>query len=220
MNIFSQNYQHFSKFCLLKTIPQKALELALNDYFMVAFHSRVAMLTNQILVMMSKIAISGTTGVIVNTVIYPLDVIRTRLGNDIYKTTESSRTTSQSDLSHVLLSSDSSEVENQKEKPSHEKRYKNGVVSTGFKICKEDGITALYSGLMISSLGSFFYVGFKLGILDFINEIFYSDGGQDDKHKLDFEYIMAYAMTSWLTSSFAAFMTYPIETVRRRIGEF
>ena len=66
---------------LVKAVPQKALELAMTDLFLLGFKQQLEK-SITIIRMLGNIACAGITGVIVNILLYPLDVVRTRLAKD------------------------------------------------------------------------------------------------------------------------------------------
>ena len=70
-------------------------------------------------------------------------------------------------------------------------------------------LDALYQGLKISCGGAFIYVGLKLGLLAFFEESF--------REKTASNSYFVYAILSWVCSVVAGFISYPIETIRRRM---
>lgn len=83
----------------------------------------------------------------------------------------------------------------------NEKLEYKGIIDCFYKTYKLHGLTGLYSGLTISILNNFFYLGLLFGLHDSIPK--YS--------------LMTSLFTSSLTSTFALTITFPFDTVKRRL---
>jgi len=107
------------------------------------------------------------------------------------------------------------------------KLHKGGVFSTMNQIRRLDGVSGLYQGLGISCFGAFFYVGMKLGLLEFFDNVVKAESSNDESenqidstskcNKSNLEYYIYIALLSWICSVTAGFLSYPIETIRRKM---
>merc|ERR1712002_1129715 len=88
-----------------------------------------------------------------------------------------------------------------------ERQY-NGLIDVYVKTLKSDGIQGLYRGFVISAVGIFIYRGMYFGLYDTIKPIVL--GGKDASVTLSF-------LLGWAVTATAGLMSYPIDTVRRRM---
>jgi len=86
-------------------------------------------------------------------------------------------------------------------------RQFNGLVDVYVKTLKSDGIQGLYRGFTISAVGIFIYRGMYFGMFDTLKPILVGDGGS-----VGLSFLLGWAVTVT-----AGLMSYPIDTVRRRM---
>merc|ERR1719295_1929708 len=86
-------------------------------------------------------------------------------------------------------------------------RQFNGLIDVYVKTLKSDGIQGLYRGFTISAVGIFIYRGMYFGMFDTLKPILIGDGGNVG---LSF-------LLGWGVTVTAGLMSYPIDTIRRRI---
>jgi len=86
-------------------------------------------------------------------------------------------------------------------------RQFNGLIDVYVKTLKSDGIQGLYRGFVISAVGIFIYRGMYFGLYDTIKPIVL---GKDASVGLSF-------LLGWAVTVTAGLMSYPIDTVRRRM---
>merc|ERR1711970_671287 len=86
-------------------------------------------------------------------------------------------------------------------------RQYNGLVDVYVKTLKSDGIQGLYRGFAISAVGIFIYRGMYFGMFDTLKPILVGDGGNVG---LSF-------LLGWGVTVTAGLMSYPIDTIRRRM---
>merc|ERR1712018_666122 len=87
------------------------------------------------------------------------------------------------------------------------KRQYNGLVDVYKKTLKTDGIQGLYRGFTISAVGIFIYRGMYFGLYDTLKPLLL---GKDAGVFLSF-------FLGWAVTVTAGLMSYPIDTVRRRM---
>ncbi|XP_057728963.1 ADP,ATP carrier protein 1, mitochondrial-like [Arachis stenosperma] len=88
-------------------------------------------------------------------------------------------------------------------------RQFNGLVDVYRKTIKSDGIAGLYRGFNISLAGIIVYRGLYFGIYDSVKPVILVGSLQDS--------FMASFALGWVVTNAAAFASYPIDTVRRRM---
>merc|ERR1711897_32409 len=86
-------------------------------------------------------------------------------------------------------------------------RQFNGLVDVYVKTLKSDGIQGLYRGFVISAVGIFIYRGMYFGLYDTLKPLVL---GADAGVTLSF-------LLGWAVTVTAGLMSYPIDTVRRRM---
>merc|ERR1711910_279720 len=86
-------------------------------------------------------------------------------------------------------------------------RQFNGLIDVYAKTLKSDGIQGLYRGFTISCVGIFIYRGMYFGLYDSLKPILL---GEDASVLLSF-------LLGWGVSITAGLMSYPIDTIRRRM---
>merc|ERR1712072_89436 len=86
-------------------------------------------------------------------------------------------------------------------------RQFNGLIDVYRKTLKSDGIQGLYRGVTISCVGIFIYRGMYFGLYDSLKPILL---GEDASVLLSF-------LLGWGVTITAGLMSYPIDTVRRRM---
>merc|ERR1711981_378812 len=86
-------------------------------------------------------------------------------------------------------------------------RQFNGLVDVYVKTLKSDGIQGLYRGFVISAVGIFIYRGMYFGLYDTLKPLIL---GADAGVTLSF-------FLGWAVTVTAGLMSYPIDTVRRRM---
>jgi len=87
------------------------------------------------------------------------------------------------------------------------KRQYSGMIDVYAKTIKSDGIQGLYRGFVISCVGIFIYRGMYFGLYDSIKPIVL---GENASVFLSF-------ILGWIVTVTAGLMSYPIDTVRRRM---
>jgi len=87
------------------------------------------------------------------------------------------------------------------------KRQYSGMVDVYTKTIKSDGIQGLYRGFVISCVGIFIYRGMYFGLYDSLKPILL---GENASVFLSF-------ILGWIVTVTAGLMSYPIDTVRRRM---
>merc|ERR1712112_154275 len=87
-------------------------------------------------------------------------------------------------------------------------RQFNGLIDVYVKTLKLDGIQGLYRGFTISAVGIFIYRGMYFGLLDTLKPILI--GGKDSS-------VAASFLLGWAVTVTAGLMSYPIDTIRRRM---
>merc|ERR1711914_48793 len=86
-------------------------------------------------------------------------------------------------------------------------RQFNGLVDVYVKTIKSDGIQGLYRGFVISAVGIFIYRGMYFGLYDSIKPIVLGDNAS----------VFLSFILGWIVTVTAGLMSYPIDTVRRRM---
>ena len=84
-------------------------------------------------------------------------------------------------------------------------RQFNGLIDCYAKTIKSDGIAGLYRGFMISCVGIVVYRGFYFGLYDSLKPL------------LPFDTFVINFMLGWCVTIFAGLLSYPLDTVRRRM---
>merc|ERR1711936_494826 len=87
-------------------------------------------------------------------------------------------------------------------------RQFNGLIDVYVKTLKSDGIQGLYRGFTISAVGIFIYRGMYFGLFDTLKPILI--GGKDSS-------VAASFILGWAVTVTAGLMSYPIDTIRRRM---
>jgi solute carrier family 25 (adenine nucleotide translocator) protein 4/5/6/31 len=87
-------------------------------------------------------------------------------------------------------------------------RQFNGLVDVYVKTLKSDGIQGLYRGFTISAVGIFIYRGMYFGMFDTLKPMLI--GGKDAS-------VAASFLLGWAVTVGAGLMSYPIDTIRRRM---
>merc|ERR1712108_87219 len=87
-------------------------------------------------------------------------------------------------------------------------RQFNGLIDVYTKTLKSDGIQGLYRGFTISAVGIFIYRGMYFGLFDTLKPILI--GGKDSS-------VAASFLLGWAVTVTAGLMSYPIDTIRRRM---
>merc|ERR1712083_889926 len=86
-------------------------------------------------------------------------------------------------------------------------RQFNGLIDVYAKTLKTDGIQGLYRGFTISAVGIFIYRGMYFGLYDSLKPILIGDDGS----------VLLSFFLGWAVTITSGLMSYPIDTVRRRI---
>lgn len=86
-------------------------------------------------------------------------------------------------------------------------RQFNGLVDVYVKTLKSDGIQGLYRGFVISAVGIFIYRGMYFGLYDSLKPILLGDAPG----------VMASFLLGWAVTITSGLMSYPIDTIRRRM---
>merc|ERR1712180_304251 len=86
-------------------------------------------------------------------------------------------------------------------------RQFNGLIDVYVKTLKSDGIQGLYRGFVISAVGIFIYRGMYFGLYDTIKPLVLGDNANVGQSFL----------LGWAVTVTAGLMSYPIDTVRRRM---
>jgi solute carrier family 25 (adenine nucleotide translocator) protein 4/5/6/31 len=88
-------------------------------------------------------------------------------------------------------------------------RQFNGLVDVYRKTLASDGIAGLYRGFVISCVGIVVYRGLYFGLYDSIKPVLLTGGLKDN--------FLASFLLGWSITTFASLLSYPIDTVRRRM---
>merc|ERR1711974_395648 len=86
-------------------------------------------------------------------------------------------------------------------------RQYNGMIDVYVKTIKSDGIQGLYRGFVISCVGIFIYRGMYFGLYDSLKPILLGDNAS----------VFLSFILGWVVTVTAGLMSYPIDTVRRRM---
>merc|ERR1712213_25632 len=86
-------------------------------------------------------------------------------------------------------------------------RQFNGLIDVYVKTIKTDGVQGLYRGFVISCVGIFIYRGMYFGLYDSIKPIVLGDNAS----------VFLSFILGWIVTVTAGLMSYPIDTVRRRM---
>jgi len=86
-------------------------------------------------------------------------------------------------------------------------RQFNGLIDVYAKTLKSDGIQGLYRGFVISAVGIFIYRGMYFGLYDSLKPILLGENAG----------VMASFLLGWVVTITSGLMSYPIDTVRRRM---
>merc|ERR1711929_56878 len=86
-------------------------------------------------------------------------------------------------------------------------RQFNGLIDVYVKTIKTDGIQGLYRGFTISCVGIFIYRGMYFGLYDSLKPILLGDNAS----------VFLSFLLGWIVTVTAGLMSYPIDTVRRRM---
>merc|ERR1712059_159516 len=86
-------------------------------------------------------------------------------------------------------------------------RQFNGMIDVYVKTLKSDGIQGLYRGFSISAVGIFIYRGMYFGLFDTLQPILVGKDGP----------VLASFLLGWAVTVTAGLMSYPIDTIRRRM---
>jgi len=86
-------------------------------------------------------------------------------------------------------------------------RQFNGLIDVYVKTLKSDGIQGLYRGFAISAVGIFIYRGMYFGMFDTLKPILLGDNAN----------VGAAFLLGWFVTVTAGLMSYPIDTIRRRM---
>merc|ERR1712107_242881 len=84
----------------------------------------------------------------------------------------------------------------------------NGLIDVYVKTLKSDGIQGIYRGFTISAVGIFIYRGMYFGMFDTLKPMLI--GGKDSS-------VVASFLLGWAVTVTAGLMSYPIDTIRRRM---
>jgi len=86
-------------------------------------------------------------------------------------------------------------------------RQFNGLIDVYVKTLKSDGIQGLYRGFAISAVGIFIYRGMYFGMFDTLKPMLLGDNAN----------VGAAFLLGWFVTVTAGLMSYPIDTIRRRM---
>jgi len=86
-------------------------------------------------------------------------------------------------------------------------RQFNGLIDVYVKTLKSDGIQGIYRGFTISAVGIFIYRGMYFGMFDTLKPILVGKDGS----------VAASFLLGWAVTVTAGLMSYPIDTIRRRM---
>ena len=86
-------------------------------------------------------------------------------------------------------------------------RQFNGLIDVYVKTLKSDGIQGLYRGFVISCVGIFIYRGMYFGLYDSLKPILLGDSPS----------VALSFLLGWAVTITAGLMSYPIDTIRRRM---
>merc|ERR1712109_16925 len=87
-------------------------------------------------------------------------------------------------------------------------RQFNGLIDVYVKTLKSDGIQGIYRGFTTSAVGIFIYRGMYFGMFDTLKPMLI--GGKDSS-------VVASFLLGWAVTVTAGLMSYPIDTIRRRM---
>merc|ERR1712018_6555 len=94
-----------------------------------------------------------------------------------------------------------------KSKKGGGERQFNGLIDVYRKTLKSDGIQGLYRGFTISCVGIFIYRGMYFGLYDSLKPILLGENAS----------VVASFLLGWAVTITAGLMSYPIDTIRRRM---
>jgi solute carrier family 25 (adenine nucleotide translocator) protein 4/5/6/31 len=86
-------------------------------------------------------------------------------------------------------------------------RQFNGLIDVYVKTIKSDGIQGLYRGFVISAVGIFIYRGMYFGLYDSLKPLLLGENPG----------VMASFLLGWAVTITSGLMSYPIDTIRRRM---
>jgi len=86
-------------------------------------------------------------------------------------------------------------------------RQFNGLIDVYVKTLKSDGIQGIYRGFTISAVGIFIYRGMYFGMFDTLKPLLVGKDGS----------VFASFILGWAVTVTAGLMSYPIDTIRRRM---
>jgi solute carrier family 25 (adenine nucleotide translocator) protein 4/5/6/31 len=92
-------------------------------------------------------------------------------------------------------------------KAKGKEREFNGMIDVYVKTIKSDGLVGLYRGFVISCVGIFIYRGMYFGLYDSLKPILLGDNNS----------VILSFLLGWGVTITAGLMSYPIDTVRRRM---
>ncbi|KAJ1528228.1 ADP/ATP carrier protein, partial [Nowakowskiella sp. JEL0078] len=99
--------------------------------------------------------------------------------------------------------------DNKSSKKGGGERQFNGLLDVYRKTLAADGIAGLYRGFVISCVGIVVYRGLYFGLYDSIKPVLLTGGLKDN-------FLASFAL-GWSITTFASLLSYPIDTVRRRM---
>ncbi|KAJ3120063.1 ADP/ATP carrier protein [Nowakowskiella sp. JEL0407] len=98
--------------------------------------------------------------------------------------------------------------DNKSAKKGGERQF-NGLLDVYRKTLASDGVAGLYRGFVISCVGIVVYRGLYFGLYDSIKPVLLTGKMQDN--------FLASFLLGWSITTFASLLSYPIDTVRRRM---
>jgi len=168
-------------------VPNTALRFFFYDYFKQKSRAIKGIKYEGKFKLLIKNEASLLSGFFTMLLTYPFDLARTRVALDLAKT--------------------------------NEERLYNGVFDFFNKTIRSEGVSALYKGFGLSCLGFIPYMFVAFSCYDTMKEYFSLDVRLKSKTETDklHHNIMKLTFLGIFSGGFAQFVTYPIDTIRRRV---
>ncbi|KAL3832939.1 hypothetical protein ACJIZ3_007675 [Penstemon smallii] len=172
---------------VIRYFPTQALNFASKDYFKSLFNFKKDR-DGYWKWFAANLASGSAAGASTQIFVYSLDYARTRLTNDAKAAAAKNKAGAGAGAGE---------------------RQFNGLIDVYRKTLASDGIAGLYRGFNISCLGIIVYRGLYFGMYDSLKPVLLTGNLQDS-------FFASFAL-GWVITNGAALMSYPIDTVRRRM---
>merc|ERR1719436_198829 len=181
---------------VLRYFPVAAFNFAFKDAIEGCF-PRFDPKTEFLQLLLVNLASGGLAGAGSLTIVYPLDYARTRLAGDIGKDSSNS-------LPHKI-------------QDSTDTRQFSGLGDCLLKTIRSQGFFSLYNGYTVSVIGIIMYRAPYFGLFDTFNTLNPYAATASHSWSAYFCDLAASFLLAQITSAIAAFVSYPFDTVRRRL---